>query len=280
MRGTLEGMRIIDTASFLLAAWLATTGLAAAAEAVPGQPFRDCPDCPELVAIPAGKFVMGALQESKNTLLRRSLPAHPVTIPNPFAIGRFEVTFDEWEACRRDGGCERDPSDHEWGKGRRPVINVSVPDAEGYLAWLGRKTGKTYRLPTEAEWEYAARAGTTTLFSWGDEAGKDNANCRTCAPEISKMTYEVGRYKPNPWGLYDVHGNVWEWTQDCWNESYAGAPSDGSAWKTGDCNFRVQRGGSWYYVDVNLHSAFRAKYAATANGVSYGIGFRVVRELP
>jgi formylglycine-generating enzyme required for sulfatase activity len=259
-------------------------GLGLAATATPAtaadaKPFRDCAECPELVTIPAGAFDMGALEIGRNTNLKRSLPVHRVTIPKAFAFGRYETTFDEWQVCVDAGGCERKPDDHGWGRGRRPVINVSVPDAEEYLRWLSKKTGQTYRLPTEAEWEYAARAGTRTHFSWGDEAGKDNANCRTCAPEISKMSYEVGGYKPNPWGLYDVHGNVWEWTQDCWNESYEGAPSDGSAWKSGDCNFRVQRGGSWYYVDANLDSAFRSKYAATANGFSYGIGFRVVREI-
>ena len=245
-----------------------------------GKPFRDCGDCPELVMVPAGSFDMGAPEAGKNIALARAQPVHRVTIAKPFAMGRYEVTFDEWEACHKAGACEKDPNDHEWGKGRRPVINVSVPDVEGYLTWLGKKTGKTYRLPSEAEWEYAARAGTKTLFSWGDAAGKDNANCRTCAPEISTMTYEVGQYRPNPWGLHDVHGNVWEWTQDCWNESYKGAPADGSAWRSGDCLWRVQRGGSWYYVDTNLQSAYRAKYAAAANGFSYGIGFRVVRELP
>jgi formylglycine-generating enzyme required for sulfatase activity len=253
---------------------------ALAADVEPGKVFKDCADCPELVMIPAGNYDMGALVVGKNTFLNRSLPVHHVTIPKPFAFGRYETTFDDWELCHKAGACEKDPDDHTWGKGKRPVINVSVPEVEQYLAWLSKKTGHKYRLPTEAEWEYAARAGTKTKFSWGDEAGKTNANCRTCAPEISKETYPVGGYKPNPWGLYDIHGNVWEWTQDCWNENYNGAPTDGSAWRTGDCNFRVQRGGSWYYVDVNAQSDFRSKYSALDNGFSYGIGFRMVRELP
>ncbi len=249
-------------------------------EAAEPKVFRDCTGCPELVTIPAGSFIMGTSKSTKNARMRRALPAHKVVIAKPFAMGRYEVTFDEWEICLKEKGCTKDPDDHQWGKGRRPVINISFPEVGKYLAWLSKKTGKTYRLPSEAEWEYAARGGTRTRFSWGDEAGKNNANCRTCAPKISKQTYEVGKYKPNPFGLYDVHGNVWEWVQDCWNTSYKGAPADGSAWVKGTCHFRVTRGGSWYYIDANLQSAWRSKYPNTANGFSYGIGFRVVRELP
>jgi formylglycine-generating enzyme required for sulfatase activity len=238
-----------------------------------GDVFRDCDACPEMVVVPAGTYVMG---EDKRH--RYEKPAHEVTIAKPFAIGRFELTFDEWEACHADGACEKNPDDHKWGRGRRPVMNISWFDARQYLGWISKKTGHTYRLPTEAEWEYAARAGTRTAYSWGEEPGKTNANCRTCAPHISHKTYPVGKYEPNPWGLYDVHGNVWEWVEDCWHKSHAGAPADGSARSDGKCRYRVTRSGSWYYVSTNVRSGYRAKFIARA--YSYGIGLRPLRELP
>jgi len=242
-------------------------------ESRPGEVFRDCPQCPELVVVPAGSFVMGT--DGKK---RYEKPAHRVEIPRPFAIGKYELTFEEWGVCVDAGGCKRLPNDHEWGRGRRPVMNITWEEAKEYLNWLGAKTGHAYRLPTEAEWEFAARGGTTTEYSWGDDVGTDNANCRTCAPKISHETFEVGRYKPNPFGLYDVHGNVWEWVEDCWNPNYVDAPVDGSANIDGDCRYRVTRSGSWYYVSSNVRSAYRAKYIAKA--FSYGIGLRVLRELP
>jgi formylglycine-generating enzyme required for sulfatase activity len=209
---------------------------------------------------------------------RAERPAHLVTIAKPLAVGRYEVTFDEWKACREDGGCTKKPDDHKWGRGRRPVVNINWPEAVGYTRWLSRKTGKTYRLPSESEWEYLARAGTETEYWWGNKPGLGRANCRNCGPEISHKSVPVGSYKANPFGLFDVHGNVWEWVQDCWNPTYAGAPKDGSARLTGDCKERVTRSGSWYYVNTNVRSAYRSKFPADA--YSYGIGIRVIRELP
>ncbi len=243
-----------------------------------GEVFRDCRQCPEIVVIPAGSFVMGSDDPGARGQFRKEMPARRVTIERPFAIGKFEVTFDEWQACRDDGGCTVKPDDHKWGRGRRPVVNITFANTGEYLRWITNKTGHSYRLPTEAEWEYAARAGTATAYSWGDEVGMDNANCRTCAPEISHQTFPVGSYKPNPFGLYDVHGNVWEWVEDCWNPNHKGAPVDGSARLSGKCQYRVTRSGSWYYVSTNVRSAYRAKYIARA--YSYGIGFRLLRELP
>jgi len=262
---------------FLFAAMLMAPAMAAEpgkdGAKKPGDFFSDCEDCPELAVIPAGSYLMGA-----GGLYKREKPAHEVTIPRPFAMGRYEVTFDQWKACGDGGGCARKPDDHKWGRGKRPVMNITFGDAKGYLAWISAKTGKTYRLPTEAEWEYAARAGTTTQFWWGDAIGSKKANCRDCAPTISHETYPVGTFEANPFGLYDVHGNVWEWVEDCWNPTYYNAPTDGSAWTESNCHFRTTRSGSWYYFNKNLRSASRSKFPAKA--FSYGIGFRVVRELP
>jgi formylglycine-generating enzyme required for sulfatase activity len=236
--------------------------------------FRYCKACPKMVVIPACAYVMG---EDKRH--RYEKPAHKVTIAKAFAIGKYELAFDEWEVCHADGGCKKNPDDHKWGRGRRPIMNISWFGAQEYLAWISKRTGHTYRFPTEAEWEYAARAGTRTAYSWGDdEPGTTNANCRTCAPHISHQSYPVGKCEPNPWGLFDIHCNVWEWVEDCWNKTHAGAPADGSARTDGKCRYRVTRSGSWYYVSTNARSGYRAKFIARA--YSYGIGLRPVRELP
>ena len=212
-----------------------------------GQTFRDCQNCPEMVIVPAGAFLMGDLSGGGAANER---PVRVVTIPRPFAVGRYEVTFMEWDACADDRGCNgRRPGDQGWGRALRPVINVNWDDAQAYASWLSRETGKAYRLPSEAEWEYVARAGTTTKYWWGDEIGRLRANCDGCGSQWdAEKTAPVGAFASNPFGLYDVHGNVYEWVQDCWNESYAGAPSDGRARTTGDCSRRVLRGGSWSYV--------------------------------
>ena len=248
----------------------------AADEHRPGESFRDCPQCPELVVVPAGTYLMG-----KDGGAKREGPAHRVTIASAFAIGKYEATFDEWEVCLEEGGCkvmisrpapfgkrevsfaawktcqtddecQVHPDDHKWGRGRRPVMNIKFRDAEDYVGWLSRKTGHTYRLPTEAEWEYVARGGTSTVYSWGDEVGADNANCRTCAPTISHKTFPVGSYKPNPFGLFDVHGNVWEWVQDCWHPSYVGAPADGSARLSDACQGLNRSRGSLRQSEVRF----------------------------
>ena len=228
-----------------------------------------------MVVVPAGSFMMGS-NDGEND----EKPVHRVTITNPFAVGKFEVTFDEWAACVKGGGCQstQNPSDQGWGKGHRPVINVSWNDAKEYVAWLSNATGKTYRLLTEAEWEYAARAGTTTAYSWGNDVGKGNANCDGCGSQWdNKQTAPVGSFKANTWGLYDMHGNVWEWVQDCYKAGYAGAPTDGSSISVQNCGTRVRRGGSWYDYPGSLRAADRGRSGPGNRNVS--LGFRVGRAL-
>jgi formylglycine-generating enzyme required for sulfatase activity len=166
-------------------------------------------------------------------------PRHEVRIAYDLAVGCYPITFEDFDRFAETGGV--DPSrDEGWGRGRRPAINVSWDDAQAYVAWLGKETGQSYRLLSEAEWEYGCRAGTTTRYWWGD----DPPTPERAAFDMDRST-EVGSYPPNPWGLCDMHGNVWDWVEDCWNESYAGAPDDGRAWTSGDCSRRVMRGGSW-----------------------------------
>ena len=255
---------------------------------------RDCPECPEMVVVPAGSYRMGSrygrtccpsveghLREALERLLSAEEPVHEVTIGAPFAVGRYEVTFAEWDACARDGGCPRgeDIADDwaGWGRGRRPVINVGWDDAKRYVQWLSRKTGKPYRLLSESEWEYAARAGTETAYSWGDEIGVNRANCGGCGSRWGSKTVPVGSFGANAWGLYDMHGNVREWVEDCWNGSYAGSPVDGSAWLRGDCDVRVERGGSWNSSPSGLRAAFRGRSTTGIRVIL--IGFRVARTL-
>ena len=221
-------------------------------EVVPGAVIRDCADCPELVRILGGSFGMGS-----NGGEADEKPMHRVTIP-PFALGKYEVTFAQWDACVAAGGCSHRPDDAKWGRGTRPVMRVSWNDAQEYLRWLSKRTSRHYRLPTEAEWEYAARAGTATEYYWGDSIGANNANCTGCgSPWDKKQTAPVGSFPPNAFGLYDMLGNVMEWVQDCYHDSYVGAPEDGSAWTAGSCQHRVQRGGSWDDEAVELRSADR-----------------------
>jgi formylglycine-generating enzyme required for sulfatase activity len=165
------------------------------------------------------------------------------------------VTFDEWDAGVAYGDCLR-VSDSGFGRGRKPVINVTWDDAQRYVAWLSKMTGKPYRLLSEAEWEYAARAGTQTAYSWGDKIGKGNAHCIGCGSQWDRrQAAPVGSFARNPFGLYDMHGNVWEWVEDWRNDSYNGAPTDGSAWTSGDCNHRMVRGGGWHFFPQHLRSA-------------------------
>jgi formylglycine-generating enzyme required for sulfatase activity len=187
----------------------------------PGEIFRDCPDCSEMVVVPAGEFKMG----SGETAYEK--PEHRVVIANPFAIGRREITFEEWDLCVASGGCRYRPDDHSWGRGSRPVIDVSWDDAKAFVNWLSQKTQKGYRLPSEAEWEYAARAGTNSPFWWGRAPVNGNANCEDCSSTPPRQTLPTGSFRPNGFGLFDVAGNVAEWVENCWNESYRGAPTDG-----------------------------------------------------
>ena len=238
-----------------------------------GEKFRDCPECPEMVVVPAGSYRMGSEDGYSD-----QRPAHEVTIGAPFAVGRYEVTFAEWDACVRDGACSRVVNDEGWGRGRRPVINVSWDDAQRYVQWLSRKTGRVYRLLSESEWEYAARAGTETAYSWGDEIGVNRANCRGCGSLWDgDKTAPVGSFGANAWGLHDMHGNVAEWVEDCWNDSYAGSPVDGSAQLT-DCYGRVLRGGSWNVRPSFLRAADRSR-DSTGYRSNNVLGFRVARTL-
>ena len=190
-----------------------------------------------------------------------------------------EVTFAEWDACEAAGGCGAySPGDAGWGRGQHPVINVSWNDAQRYVQWLSKKSKKPYRLLTESEWEYAARAGTQTAYSWGDQIGSGRANCDGCGSQWDNLpTAPVGSFAANAWGLHDMHGNVWEWMEDCWNASYAKAPRNGSAWRSGDCSRHVMRGGSWFNYSSFLRAANRDRYT-TGNRYFY-LGFRVARTL-
>jgi formylglycine-generating enzyme required for sulfatase activity len=237
----------------------------------PGRVFRDCPECPEMVAVPAGAFMMGS-PESEVGRKEDEGPQHRVTIAKPFAVGKFEVTFAEWDACVADGGCKHRPGDRGWGRGRRPVIDVSWHDAKEYVAWLSRRTGKTYRLLSEAEWEYAARAGTTTRYAFGDTISESQAQYYADRP------VEAGSFPANGFGLHDMHGNVWEWVEDTWHHGYQDAPGDGSVWQGGVVSFRVLRGGSWDSFPDFLRSAYRFKGAPPDDRSEIG-GFRVARTL-
>jgi formylglycine-generating enzyme required for sulfatase activity len=237
----------------------------------PGDTFRDCVDCPELVVLPAGSFDMGSASEYEN-------PIHRVTFAKPFAIGRHEVTFGEWDKCVDEGGCKYRPDDRGWGRGERPAVNLSWLDAKAFVSWLSQKTGKAYRLPSEAEWEYAARAGTNTSYWWGRDVGSRQANCRECNTGEPQRTTPVGSFKPNGFGLFDTAGNVAEWMEDCWNDNYRGAPRDGTAWMSGQCRLHVLRGGAFDSQAKFLRSTSRFRYDVDVRYVANG--FRVVRELP
>jgi formylglycine-generating enzyme required for sulfatase activity len=256
----------------------------------PGDTFRECAkDCPEMVVIPPGEFWMGSPDGEGYD---RERPRHKVKIDKPFAVGKFEITWDDWEACVAMRGCDgRSTSDSGFGKGRQPLINVSWDQAKAYLAWLSRMTGKTYRLLTEAEWEYAARGVTSAdaphpPYPWGDKASHEYANYGRdpcCAgkvegPDKWLYTAPVGQFPPNAFWLYDMHGNVWEWVEDCYHDNYeSGTPTDGSAWIDGDCTNRVLRGGSWYFHPDTLRSA--ARFGSTPGSEDSFFGFRVGRTL-
>ncbi len=256
----------------------------------PGDVFTDCTGCPSMIVVPAGSFKMG----SPSTEAGRSDdegPQRTVTIGSDFAVGRYEVTWTQYSACVSDGTCPA-AADDGFGKGSRPVTNVDWEAARKYANWLSGKTGETYRLLSEAEWEYAARGGTTTLYSFGSDpdrgcghmngedatAKKSNPSWTTVSCDDGFLnTAPVGSFSRNAFGLYDMHGNVWEWTQDCWNASYDDAPKTGSAWTSGDCTRRVLRGGSWDGPPDDLRSASRVRFTAAYR--FNVIGFRVARTL-
>ena len=250
----------------------------------PGGTFSDALQAggsgPEMVVIPAGSFRMGCVSgldcddEEKRV--------HTVTIAQPFAVSKYEITFEDYDRFTYPNKVY----DEGWGRGRRPIINVTWNDAKEYVAWLSSQTGQTYRLLTEAEWEYAARAGTSTKYHFGNSesqlcryanfydttVGFDDA---PCSDGVGGQTAVVGRYAANAYGLHDMHGNVWEWVEDCWNDSYSGAPSNGDAWLRGNCERRVLRGGSWDVVPWHLRSAERD----STGGRLSDFGFRVARTL-
>ena len=253
---------------------------------VAGSSFRDRlssgGEGPEMVVIPAGRFRMGDLAGARDN---DEKPVHEVVIARPFAVSKYEVTFEDYDKFTYPNKVD----DEGWGRGRRPIINISWDDAMEYAAWLSAQTGNRYRLPTEAEWEYAARAGSNTKYHFGNNEAQlcqygNHADTSTdyewrntaCSDGVGKGTAEVGRYRPNAFGLYDMHGNVHEWVQDCWNKSYAGAPRDGNAWTSGDCSQRVVRGGSWFYTPWLLRSALRDRgpplVPLQQPGVSFGPG--------
>ena len=244
----------------------------------PGTVFRDCPECPEMIVVPGGSFIMGDRPAGKIFGLDE-VPRHRVEFSRPFAAGRYEVTFAEWDACVAAGGCGgHRPADEGWGRGNRPVINVSWTDARSYAAWLSGRTGKAYRLLSEAEWEYAARAGSSTTYSWGDRPGRNRANCRDCGSRWDdRRTAPAGSFAANAFGLHDMHGNVWEWVADCRRKNYEGAPADGRVRENGDCGRRMARGGSWRVPRELLRVAFRDAGDFAMRDLS--VGFRVARTL-
>jgi formylglycine-generating enzyme required for sulfatase activity len=266
-----------------------------------GERFKDCPDCPELVIVPAGTFTMGSPAGEAQREGEREDQV-PVAIGAPFAIGAFAVTRREFAAFiaatnyKLDAGCYfwtgttwQERSDRAWHSpgfaqdGDHPVTCVDLKAAKAYAAWLSEKTGKIYRLPSETEREYATRAGTTTPFWWGGWITTEAANYNGVpyqqgdTGDWRQATVPVDSFPPNAWGLYNVHGNVWDWTDDCWNETNAGNPGDGSARTTGDCTWRVARGGAWNYPANYLRAAFR--YWNLPHNRSSVQGLRVARVL-
>ena len=259
----------------------ATTAPPVAAPAPPAgrdSSFRDRSQAgaegPEMMSIPGGTFRMGDLSGAGFDYEK---PVHSVTVP-AFRLGKYEVTLAQWDACVADGGCGGyTPDDEGWGRGNRPVINVSWDDVQGFIAWLNNRTGGNYRLPTEAEWEYAARAGSTTEYSWGNDIGQNRANCDGCGSQWDdRQTAPVGSFAANAWGLHNMHGNVSEWVQDCMTDSYVGSPTDGSAWTSGRCGYRGLRGSTWFNDPRFLRSAYRGALPRSYRGI--GVGFRLAQD--
>jgi formylglycine-generating enzyme required for sulfatase activity len=249
-----------------------------------GTEFRDCAECPPMVVLPRENFTMGS-PDSEDGRFPNEGPLHKVRISYALAVGKHEVTFEEWEACVADGGCDGHlPDDEGGGRGKLPVIDVDWFNAQAYAAWLSKKTGGKYRLLSEAEWEYAARAGAVTTYWWGPKANHEYANYgrdECCGGFKSgrdqwDMTSPAESFPPSKFGVHDMLGNVWEWVQDCWDESHADRPATGQARETGDCNRRIMRGGSWASMPVRIRAAFRDAYPPHDRGTI--IGFRVARS--
>jgi formylglycine-generating enzyme required for sulfatase activity len=241
----------------------------------PKDTFKECKSCPEMVIVPAGEFMMG-WPETERGYSDNEGPQHKVTLSRPLAIARFELTFAEWDACAAHGECARDIPAEGSRRPRLPVINVTWDDAQSYVAWLSKTTGKPYRLLSEAEWEYAARAGTTTRYSFGEDEAELDQYAWYSGNSINRA-HPVGQKTPNAFGAFDMLGNVWEWVEDCYHDDYEGAPVDGSAWTTGVCDGRVVRGGSWGSAPRYVRAANRLGLTP-ANQFNY-LGFRVGRTL-
>jgi formylglycine-generating enzyme required for sulfatase activity len=240
--------------------------------------FRDCSTCPEMVVVPAGSFQMGSPSGEYDREPNEG-PQHRVSVRRAFAVGKYEVTNSQWNACISGGGCRHRPNDASSDRGNRPVIHVSWDDAQEYVRWLSRETGHEYRLLSEAEWEYAARAGTQTARNWGSDIGQKNANCAGCGSRWdAKQTAPVGSFAPNSYGLYDMLGNVWEWVQDCYYDSYSDAPDHSIAWQDNHSSYcqRAMRGGSWNDYPWLVRSAARGwNSPVDRSGL---VGFRVARD--
>jgi formylglycine-generating enzyme required for sulfatase activity len=269
-----------------------------------GAAFRECADCPEMVVVPAGEFVMGSPETE--AMRDPDESRHKVTFAKPFAAGKYAVTWDEWMACVSDGACEGQavetalrtgldgkpaPNYADHGRGSRPVVGASWYDAKRFVGWLNARTGSSsYRLITEAEWEYAARAGTTTTFPWGDQPdhnyanfGKDEGQGLGGKAEgrdvWTDQTSPSGSFPANAFGLYDMHGNTYEWVEDCYQKDAMLLPTDGSAVHDGNCNVRVMRSTSFTSNPKTLRSANRAgQYPPNLRGRNY-LSFRVARTL-
>ncbi len=275
----------------------------------PGKEFQDCPDCPKMVVVPPGSFTMGSPETEKDRDNSEG-PQQRVTIPQAFAVGKFEVTVDQFAAfvqdSRYDAGhrCHVLHRQHGWQQdggrnfqnpgfsqtGSHPAACVNWDDAKAYAAWISRKTGKTYRLLSEAEWEYAARSGSMTRFHFGD---RDKDLCgyaniadrsssfdwknKSCSDGVGNKTARVGRYKANSFGLHDLYGNIWEWVEDCWNADYANATKGNAPRTSGDCSSRVLRGGAWANLAGSARSASRNRSITYFRYSSHG--FRIARTL-
>ena len=243
----------------------------------PGAVIRDCDACPELVVVPAGTFRMGDLTGGGDV---DEGPVRTVNIARAFAIAMYETTFAQWDACAAAGACRQGVSDIGFGRGDRPVMLVAWEDAQAYAGWLSEMTGKRFRLPSEAEWEYAARAGSEARYPWGDDVGRGNANCDECGSRWDdERTAPVGSLPANAFGIHDMVGNLYEWVQDCGQYSYEGAPSDGSAVEPdAACRQRMMRGGSWLSLPRASRPANRVRNPDGFSDIN--VGFRVARDLP
>jgi len=275
----------------------------------PNREFQECSDCPQMVAIPGGQFKMGSPAAEPGRFDSEG-PQHLVSV-RAFALGEYDVTTEQFLTFLRESGYQPPPCDPILGLGWRTTVRglayapgesdpplepascLNWNDAQAYITWLNGKVRSLpsaakyhagpYRLPSEAEWEYAARAGTTTARWWGEAIGKDKANCDGCGSRWdNKLIAPVGSFGINPFGLHDILGNIWQWVEDCWHENYVGAPTDGGAWLGGDCTKRVMRGGSWSNTPVFVRSAARSRGNAAGGDFDYSsyAGFRVARTLP